>query len=120
MIIENLVLHLPARRSTGWLEEIARLLGTSLPDDVYPLRFGVVAVEGEQATLEVTVVRYAEHDPYAGLLRDVDRRPPRSHTNRHPSAQFRSSQPGLRCEFGGFAGDRARSQTCLPVRSMSS
>ncbi len=105
MIIENRVLRLPASRGADWITDIARLFVTELPD-AYPLRFGVVAVEKGEAIVEVTSVRFTEDDPYADALRTSEITKPRPKTHqRVPFCAVQVIPTGLRCEFGGFAGD---------------
>jgi Protein of unknown function (DUF3326) len=105
VIIDNRVLRLPASHSAGWMTDIARLFATSLPE-TYPLRFGVVAVENGEAILEATAVRFTEEEPYADALRTCEIANPRPKTHqRTPFCAVQVIPTGLRCEFGGFAGD---------------
>ena len=57
MIIENRVLTVPTRRSSSWLDAMGDLMSRSLPADAHPLRFAIVAVTDQEATIEVTLVR---------------------------------------------------------------
>jgi Protein of unknown function (DUF3326) len=106
MIIENRVFTIPNRRSSTWLEAMADLMGRSLPADAHPLRFAIVAVTGQEATIEVTLVRCPDDDPFAGRLREIEllRPRPKSH-QAMPFCAVQIIPTGVRCEFGGFAGD---------------
>jgi hypothetical protein len=106
MIIENCVFTIPTRRSASWLEAVADLLRRSLPADAYPLRLAIVAVTSHEASIEATLVRCPDDDPFAGPLREIEllRPRPKSH-QAMPFCAVQIIPTGVRCEFGGFAGD---------------
>jgi hypothetical protein len=106
MIIENRVFTVPTRRSSSWLDAMADLMSRSLPADAHPLRFAIVAVTSQEATIEVTLVRCPDDDPFAGRLREIEllRPRPKSH-QAMPFCAVQIIPTGVRCEFGGFAGD---------------
>jgi hypothetical protein len=106
MIIENRVFTIPIRRSSSWLEAMADLMRSSLPADAHPLRFAVVAATSHDATIEATLVRCPDHGPFAGPLREIELLHP--HPKSHQATPFCAVQiipTGVRCEFGGYAGD---------------
>jgi hypothetical protein len=109
MRIENRVLCLTAdaqTRTVSWLEIVAEELASSLESDAFPLRWSVVAQRPEGLVLEVTVLRLdAEPDLAQRLQTGAIRKPRRKSFPASPFCVVQVVPTGVRCEFGGYAGD---------------
>ena len=106
MIIENRVCRLRPSSGASWLERLSEPFAAALGPDRYPLRFSIVDVQQAEVVLEATVVHFHAHQPYARSLPAIEVLDPRRRVA--ASAPFVAVQiipTGVRCEFGGFAGD---------------
>lgn len=106
MKIENKVYRLERKPHEKWLEWVAASFGSVLDDDSLPLRFAVVGVTDREVVIEGTVLKVASDSKYAERLRAVELFEPRKKS--FPAEQFGVVQiipTGVRCEFGGYAGD---------------
>ncbi len=106
MRITNEVYRLRPLPAKSWLERIAAPFAAALGPGAYPLRFSIVAVAPDEIVVESTVVRFSATERYAATLATIELLEPRRKTV--PCAPFVAVQivpTGVRCEFGGFAGD---------------
>jgi hypothetical protein len=79
---------------------------TDLASDSYPLRFSIVAVVDGHAAIEATVVGYAGDHKYLRQWSTVEiLRPRKKAFQGQPFAVVQIIPTGVRCEFGGYAGD---------------
>ena len=102
----------PHGGAASWLEAIGTPFRTALGDRACPLRYALVAAQPPdpsgtvKATVEASVVRWADGAPYSSRLETTELYAPRRKTT--PRADFAVVQvvpTGLRCELGGYAGD---------------
>lgn len=106
MQIENRTHKFIPRRDIGWLESVSAWLNENLNSHEYPLRFAIVAVENDEIVIEVTVLNYDPDLPYAETLSSIEILNPRKKTfQANPFGVVQIVPTGVRCEFGGFAGD---------------
>jgi len=106
MRIENCTYRLRPEPCASWLEAIAKPFAEGLGEHAYPLRLSLVEASASSVTIEATVVRFSQDEPHAAALAEVELLNPRRRT--HPSQPFCVAQivpTGVRCEFGGYAGD---------------
>ena len=106
MQITNEVHRLRPLPAETWLSRIALPLATALGRNAYPLRFAIVDVARDEVVVESTVIHYSDAERYAATLGTIELLEPRRKT--FSSAPFVAVQivpTGVRCEFGGFAGD---------------
>jgi hypothetical protein len=104
--IENTTLRLPANRQTGWLESVAATLPDAIGHGASPLRFSIVGTSPEEITVEATIVRFEESDRYASALQRTSLLAARrTHPRSGPFGVVQVVPTGIRCEFGGYAGD---------------
>ena len=106
MEIENRVFRLQPIAGKNWLERISKPFAAALGPDNYPLRFSIVDVGDSEVVLEGTVVRFLPGDRHAPAFSSIEFLQPRRRT--FPSQPFIVAQvvpTGVRCEFGGYAGD---------------
>lgn len=114
MRVENrrIDLHVPTSgdRLTAIVSRLMDALGTS----VYPLRFCVAKAAGEELAVEAAVVSYERDELYAGAFDEVEILTPRR--KQRPTDRFGVVQivpTGIRCDFGGYAGDSAPATNLL-------
>ncbi len=105
MNIENRVIRLPVRGREQWLDLVAGTLVREVEEDAYPLRYAITRMDDGVAWLELTlasgwreVLGSAERPPV--LLP-----PRRKRYQTRPFAVVQVVPTGVRCEFGGYAGD---------------
>jgi hypothetical protein len=106
VIVENVSLRAPRPRHGPWLERLADCLRPIVDGGGYPLRFSIVDVSDTEMVVEATVVRVDDGDAYADAFRTSELHAPRRARAR--AARFAVVQvvpTGVRCEFGGYAGD---------------
>lgn len=97
---------MPLKAGGPWLSAVARVLKDRLEPNAYPLRFSIARVNGEQAELEVTALEYDPDDARASALSEIEVfRPRRKAFQVDPFCAVQIVPTGIRCEFGGFAGD---------------
>lgn len=100
--------EIPVRRSAGepWIVAIARGLREGLPAGAYPLRFFVSRAAPEEVTVEATVVEVDAGHRFASRFANVEVYAPRKKTHQaQPFVAVQIIPTGVRCEFGGYAGD---------------
>jgi hypothetical protein len=106
VLIENAVHHLRVARRESWLQGLSTSFCTQLERHVYPLRFSVIEAEGEEIVIESTNLRFGSRSPYADALGVVEIAEPRRKAfQASPFAVAQIVPTGIRCEFGGYAGD---------------
>ena len=105
MEIVNTVYRI-ARDGRPWLTAVARGLASALGPNVYPLRLSIVEVGSQDFAVEATIVRFDARDRHAGSFRNVEIFNPRTRgIQARPFVAVQIIPTGVRCEFGGFAGD---------------
>jgi hypothetical protein len=106
MIIDNKVYRLKTKNRGNWLHSISALFATDLGENTYPLRFSIVDVSDGEVVVESTIVRFSPDHPHAAKLRTVEVLTPRKKAFQgRPFGVVQIIPTGIRCEFGGFAGD---------------
>ena len=106
MKIDNAVYRIRPERGKHWIDRIAGPFAKALGPCCYPLRFSLVGVTPEEVTVEATVVRFSDADAYAGALSTIEFLSPRKPTaSALPFTAVQIVPTGVRCEFGGYAGD---------------
>src|SRR5262245_47451414 len=108
MIIENRVYRVRQSSGTSWLERLSEPFAAALGPGRYPLRLSIVDIRQAEVVLEATVVRYDAHQRYASTFPTIELLDPRRRLATSPASPFIAVQiipTGVRCEFGGFAGD---------------
>ena len=102
MLVDNRVFRFRARSDERWLEAIGRSLSEQLPEQAYPLRFGVVAARDGEVTVEATLLHHDGEEAF-GEIELLDPRPKTHQEN--PFCAVQVIPTGVGCEFGGYAGD---------------
>ncbi len=106
MEIANETFRIRVKRRGDWLSAVAPALGRALGENRYPLRFSLVGVAGEAIVVECAVLRFAADHRYAERLRAIEILEPRKKfMQANPFGVVQIIPTGIRCEFGGFAGD---------------
>jgi hypothetical protein len=91
-----------------WIEDLGKGLAAQLDGGTYPLRLSIVDILERRFVVEATLVRFDPAGPDAGLLADIEVLKPRPRPAPAASSPFIAVQiipTGVRCEFGGYAGD---------------
>lgn len=108
----------------GWLREIASPLETAVGTDACLLRYAVVAADAPDAqgwvnaTVEATVVRWTEGAPFSDALSSTELFDPRPKAmSLDPFAVVQIVPTGVRCEYGGYAGDAGPATNLLAAVS---
>jgi hypothetical protein len=106
VIVENAIQRLaPGRRGT-WLETVSASLAVELDSCAYPLRFALVDATAEGIVIESTLLRYDGDGRHADALSRIELLQPRRKSfQAHPFCAVQIVPTGIRCEFGGYAGD---------------
>jgi hypothetical protein len=106
MEIGNAAFRIQVKRRGDWLSAVAASLGHALGENRYPLKFSIVRVAGEEIVIECTVLRFGADHRYADRLRAIEILEPRKKLfQARPFGVVQIIPTGIRCEFGGFAGD---------------
>jgi hypothetical protein len=106
MEIENTTLRIQVKRRGDWLSAVAPAFGRALGENHYPLRFSIVGVAGEEVVIECAGLRFGADHRYADRLRAIEILAPRKKLfQARPFGVVQIIPTGIRCEFGGFAGD---------------
>jgi hypothetical protein len=106
MRIRNVAYRIERAERMPWLEAVARGIESRLAPGIYPLRFSIVAVGPTDFIVEATIVEFDSADRHAGRFAEVEIIDPRKKTL--PARPFVAVQvvpTGIRCSFGGYAGD---------------
>lgn len=106
MKIENSVLRLTVKSGECWLDRITAPFEASLATGQYPLRFSIVEANNDEVVIELTIVHFFPHHEYADVLSTIELLRPRKRAFAcSPFAAVQVIPTGVRCEFGGYAGD---------------
>ena len=106
MKIENRTYKLRPKGRGSWLEALTKSLAAELGTNTYPLRFSIVDVSDGEIVIESTILKFAPEDKHAAKLETIEVLDPRRKTfQNQPFAAVQIIPTGIRCEFGGFAGD---------------
>jgi Protein of unknown function (DUF3326) len=106
MEITNHTYELSRKGEPFWLDAVSRRMGAVLGVGAYPLRLAIVKAAGPESIIEATIVRFDSSERYATSLRSVEIFSPRPRrTERRPFVAVQVIPTGVRCEFGGYAGD---------------
>lgn len=106
MIIENITFRYHRNNALSWLENVASAFRNTLCPHCYPLRFSIVDFQEDRFTIEATVLNYNKIHKYAVALEKVEIYHPRSkQLQSQPFTVVQIIPTGVRCEFGGYAGD---------------
>ena len=107
MRIENLRLEIRSREPSGWLAAVAAPMADLATSGAYPLRLAIVDFVDDRAIVEATVVRTESGERgFAPRIEDIELIAPRRKTHASPPMTVVQVVPtGIRCEFGGYAGD---------------
>jgi len=106
MIIENKVYRIKRTECCDWLTGVSRFFTTELEENTYPLRFSIVHVSDEEFVVESTIVKYCPNQKHAETFQNIELLDPRKKTfQAQPFGVVQIVPTGIRCEFGGFAGD---------------
>lgn len=103
MRIENIQLRLEVDRRTSWIENIVKAFN-KLGHGVHPLRYSITRVKQDAAVVEATTIT----DPppvYSKALEDNLHLINRKTHQATPFGIVQVVPTGIRCEFGGYAGD---------------
>jgi hypothetical protein len=104
--IANVAFRIARDTEGPWLTALSRGLAAALAPGSYPLRLAIVDASAADVAVEATVVQFTGDDRHAARLRNVEVLQPRRRAL--PARPFVAVQvipTGVRCEFGGFAGD---------------
>ena len=106
MRIKNTTYRLELRTGGKWLDRVTAPFGAALGTNTHPLRFSIVEVTGHEIIIESTVVEFDANSDYADCLSRIEILQPRKKAFQAEAFGVVQIIPtGIRCEFGGFAGD---------------
>jgi hypothetical protein len=106
MRIENTIYSLELKTGAKWLERMTAPFAAALGKNTHPLRFSIIEVSTREIVIEATVVRFDANSDYAGCLSRIESLQPRKKPFQGEAFGVVQIIPtGIRCEFGGFAGD---------------
>jgi hypothetical protein len=104
--LANLTLEIDVPSGPARLPRLAAALHEQIGAKATPLRISIVGAERQRLQLEVTVARFVPGESYADELAESDLLEPRRKS--HQAERFAVAQivpTGIRCDFGGYAGD---------------
>jgi hypothetical protein len=106
MELSNTVHKFERSPGSSWLVDVSRSLANCLGPRTYPLRISIVDVGRSDFTLETTIVRFEETDRHAAPFHTIEILEPRRRMlQARPFVAVQIIPTGVRCEFGGYAGD---------------
>ncbi len=105
MNIENRVIRLPVRGREQWLDLVAGTLVREVEEDAYPLRYAITRMDDGVAWLELTLASGWREVLGSAERPSVLLPPRRKRYQTRPFAVVQVVPTGVRCEFGGYAGD---------------
>jgi Protein of unknown function (DUF3326) len=106
MEISNIVFQVARAGELSWLTAVSREMAAALGSNVYPLRLSIVEAGDGEATVEATIIRFDSRERHARTLRNVEIFEPRRRSLQvRPFVAAQIIPTGVKCEFGGFAGD---------------
>ncbi len=106
IVIKNKSYQLKVKQRQSWLRQISDNLANLFADNIYPLRFSITDVDNDNVTVEATTIHYSADHRYASNFAKMEILEPNRKT--HQTNTFGIVQiipTGVRCEYGGFAGD---------------
>jgi len=105
MEISNRAFRIARGADSSWLSAVSQGLA-ALGSNVYPLRLAIVEIGPRDATVEATMLRFDDSDRRALRFRDIEIANPRKRSPQaSPFVAVQVIPTGVRCAFGGFAGD---------------
>lgn len=106
MKIENTLQLLKQKRKGKWLNTISTFFEKELGSNTYPLRFSITEISNNDVVIESTNVRFDSDDKYSEKLAQVEISAPKKKAFQDkPFGVVQVIPTGIRCEYGGFAGD---------------
>jgi hypothetical protein len=106
MKLENRTIHVPLAGQGMWLSVLSRAVAHELGQGAYPLRLSIAEVRERTAVAEVTVLSLSDDE---ARRHDIDGAallaPRRKEWQAGAFAVVNVVPTGVRCEFGGYAGD---------------
>src|SRR5262245_42300825 len=106
MKINNVSCRIARAGDATWLAAVSRGLADKLGSETYPLRLSIVDAAPSEFSVETTTITFEDRDRHAGRFRNVAlHRPLRKTIEVPPFVAVQIIPTGVRCEFGGFAGD---------------
>src|SRR5580692_589443 len=106
MRIHNAVHHVARGGAAGWLEKLASALGAQSRAGRHALRSAIVRVTDHDAQIETTFVEFDVGDPYQDRFTALPLAgAQRKQYQADKVAVVQIVTTGVRCEFGGYAGD---------------
>src|SRR5829696_6319829 len=106
MRLKNLTIHVPLAGEGMWLSKLSRAVIRELGHGAYPLRVSIAAVREPAALAEVTVLSLSDAEAKRhGIAGAALLAPRRKEWQAGPFAVVSVIPTGVRCEFGGYAGD---------------
>ena len=106
MKINNVACRIARAGDATSLATVSRGLSDLLGLETYPLRLSIVDAAPREFSVEATTVTFEDGDRHAARFRNVALyRPRRKAIEARPFVAVQIIPTGVRCEFGGFAGD---------------
>ena len=106
MKLENRTIHIPLAPRGAWLSTLNRAVAEELGEGAYPLRLSIARVSERGAVVEVTVLRLTDAEARRHGIDGAALLEPRRKERQAGSFAVVNVVPtGVRCEFGGYAGD---------------
>jgi hypothetical protein len=106
MRLENRTIRVPLPRGESWLTVLGGAIARALDEGAYPLRTSITHVRDRTARAEATVLVLSEAEARArALSAPAVLAPQRRSHHRAPFVVIHVVPTGVRCEFGGYAGD---------------
>jgi hypothetical protein len=106
MRLDNRTLHVTCPDGGLWLTALSSAFGRELGEGAFPLRFSIADVRDRRAAVEVTVLTLSQAE---AKKHHLDGASPiaarRKEWQSSPFAVVHVVPTGVRCEFGGYAGD---------------
>ncbi len=106
MRIENLTLDLEAVAGPARLHDLVAGMRRLIGEGASPIRFSIIDSDGDTVRVEATLVRFSADHRFASRLVSADLENPLH--KRYQATPFAVAQivpTGIRCDFGGYAGD---------------
>jgi hypothetical protein len=106
MKLENRTIHVPLAGQGMWLSVLSRAVAHELGQGAYPLRLSIAEVRERTAVAEVTVLSLSDDEARRhGIDGAALLAPRRKEWQAGAFAVVNVVPTGVRCEFGGYAGD---------------
>jgi hypothetical protein len=106
MKLENRTIHMPLAEQGAWLSTLSRTVAQQLGEGAYPLRLSIAKVGERAAVVEVTVLSLSDEEARRHGIEGAALLAPRRKEWQAASFAVVNVVPtGVRCEFGGYAGD---------------